>query len=145
MMNRVVSAMLTYRADISADMMNAYSKAGVIHIMSVSGLHVGVIYIMITAVVGLFAGSKRKWLNIVIAVTLICSMRSSRGFRHRYCSATMIVCCYRNRHTAQHKPFNSLAAAALYLIAFNPQYWRNWVSAFLYGSSRNFIIPKAFI
>ncbi|MGY0037281.1 ComEC/Rec2 family competence protein [Pedobacter sp. NJ-S-72] len=39
---------LGYRADLNAETMSAYSKTGTIHALSVSGMHVGIIYLVIT-------------------------------------------------------------------------------------------------
>ena len=119
----VVSAMLTgYRADISADMMRAYSGAGVIHIMSVSGLHVGVIYIMITAFIGLFGFlQKRKVLNVVIVLVLIWFYATLTGLsasvlRSAVMISFVVIGTAMNRTISS---YNSLAAAAFVLLAFN--------------------------
>jgi len=120
----VVAAMLTgYRADISADMMNAYSKAGVIHIMSVSGLHVGVIYIMISAFVGLFGWfKKRKWLNVLLVLSLIWFYAFLTGLSASVLRSAVMI-SFVVAGTAMQRnisPYNSLAAAAFLLLAFNP-------------------------
>jgi len=120
----VVAAMLTgYRADISADMMNAYSKAGVIHIMSVSGLHVGVIYIMITAFVGLFGWfKKRKWLNVLLVLSLIWFYAFLTGLSASVLRSAVMI-SFVVAGTAMQRnisPYNSLAAAAFLLLVFNP-------------------------
>ncbi|HBG69585.1 MAG: hypothetical protein A2W93_13725 [Bacteroidetes bacterium GWF2_43_63] len=120
----VVSAMLTgYRADISADMMNAYSKAGVIHIMSVSGLHVGVIYIMITAFIGLFGWfKKKKWLNVLLVLSLIWFYAFLTGLSASVLRSAVMITFVVVGTAMQRSisPYNSLAAAAFILLAFNP-------------------------
>jgi len=120
----VVAAMLTgYRADISADMMNAYSKAGVIHIMSVSGLHVGVIYIMITAFVGLFGWfKKRKWLSVLLVLSLIWFYAFLTGLSASVLRSAVMISFVVFGTALQRNisPYNSLAAAAFLLLAFNP-------------------------
>ncbi|MPM05197.1 hypothetical protein SDC9_51485 [bioreactor metagenome] len=120
----VISAMLAgYRADISADMMKAYSQAGVIHIMSVSGLHVGVIYIMITAFIGLFGWfKKKKWINVVLVLSLIwfyalLTGLSASVLRSAVMISFVVIGSAMQRSTS---PYNSLAAAAFILLAFNP-------------------------
>lgn len=43
----VKAMILGDRSDISSDTMNDFSRAGIIHVLSVSGLHVGIIYFMV--------------------------------------------------------------------------------------------------
>ena len=120
----VVAAMLTgYRADISADMMNAYNKAGVIHIMSVSGLHVGVIYIMITAFASLFGWfKKKKWLNVLLVLSLIWFYAFLTGLSASVLRSAVMISFVVIGTALQRNisPYNSLAAAAFLLLAFNP-------------------------
>jgi len=120
----VVSAMLIgYRADISADMMKAYSEAGVIHIMSVSGLHVGVIYIMITAFIGLFGWfRKNKWLNILIVLLLIWFYALLTGLSASVLRSAVMISFVAFGQAMQRSisPYNSLASAAFLLLVFNP-------------------------
>jgi competence protein ComEC len=51
--------MLGQRDALDYETMQDYSGSGVIHILSVSGLHVGVIYLVINFLLGFF--SKKKW------------------------------------------------------------------------------------
>ena len=41
---------LGYRADLSADVLGYYSKTGTIHALSVSGMHVGLIYLVLSSI-----------------------------------------------------------------------------------------------
>lgn len=120
----VVSAMLTgYRADLSADMMQAYSKAGVIHIMSVSGLHVGVIYIMISSLLGLFAWLKRKkWLRVIVVLLLIWFYSMITGLSASVLRSAVMISFIVLGEALHRKinPLNSLCAAAFILLAINP-------------------------
>jgi competence protein ComEC len=46
------SLLLGYRAQIDYELKNAYATAGVMHILSVSGLHVGIIYLFLIFITG---------------------------------------------------------------------------------------------
>jgi competence protein ComEC len=62
----VANAMiLGQRDDLSNDLMQAYSAAGAIHVLSVSGLHVGVIYAVLLLIFG-FLTKKGKWGKIIL-------------------------------------------------------------------------------
>ena len=43
---------LGYKADLSNDILQAYSKTGTIHILSVSGGHVAIIYLLLSWALG---------------------------------------------------------------------------------------------
>ena len=62
---------LGYRADLSKETLAAYSKTGTIHALSVSGMHVGIIYIMLNR---LLAFLDRKKTGRIFKVVLICSL-----------------------------------------------------------------------
>lgn len=62
---------LGYRADLSKETLAAYSKTGTIHALSVSGMHVGIIYIMLN---WLLAFLDRKRAGRIFKVVLICSL-----------------------------------------------------------------------
>lgn len=62
---------LGYRADLSKETLSAYSKTGTIHALSVSGMHVGIIYIMLN---WLLAFLDRKRAGRIFKVVLICSL-----------------------------------------------------------------------
>ena len=62
---------LGYRADLSKETLAAYSKTGTIHALSVSGMHVGIIYIMLN---WLLSFLDRKRAGQIFKVILICSL-----------------------------------------------------------------------
>lgn len=62
---------LGYRADLSKETLAAYSKTGTIHALSVSGMHVGIIYIMLN---WLLAFLDRKSIGRLFKTLLICGL-----------------------------------------------------------------------
>lgn len=68
--NAVVSALvLGYGEAIDQDLMDAYSGAGAMHVLCVSGLHVGIIYIVLSRLLVFL--DKKKWLKILKFILLI--------------------------------------------------------------------------
>jgi len=120
----VLAAMLAgYRADLSADMLKAYSGAGAMHIMSVSGLHVGVIYVLLVFIFGLFPGMKKKlWLKGVFILLSIWLFAFVTGLSASVLRAAVMLSFIVIGEALNRKinPFNSLAAAAFLLLVFNP-------------------------
>jgi competence protein ComEC len=62
---------LGYRADLTKETLSAYSKTGTIHALSVSGMHVGIIYIALNFLLGFL---DRKKSTLLFKVVLICSL-----------------------------------------------------------------------
>lgn len=64
---------LGYRADMSRELRSQYSRVGVAHILAVSGMHVGIIFVMLNLLLGwirLLRGG-RVWLGVVVIVVLM--------------------------------------------------------------------------
>jgi competence protein ComEC len=65
--------LLGHRADIDTELYNAFSYIGIIHILSVSGLHVGIIYLLISFLLKFIPNrnNKIRLLKFIIAAILI--------------------------------------------------------------------------
>ncbi len=61
--------MLGYDDEISGDLMTAYSHTGTLHVLSVSGLHVGVLFIALNFL--LRFPNKRKWIILKTSIILL--------------------------------------------------------------------------
>lgn len=64
---------LGYRADMSRELRSQYSRVGVAHILAVSGMHVGIIFVMLNLLLGwirLLRGG-RIWMGVVVIVVLM--------------------------------------------------------------------------
>jgi competence protein ComEC len=63
---------LGYRADLNAETLAAYSKTGTIHALSVSGMHVGIIYLVLNRILKWMDRKLvLKWVKVIILLTLI--------------------------------------------------------------------------
>lgn len=64
---------LGHRAAMNSDIKEAYSESGAIHILAVSGLHVGILSEVLLFLFGFFASRKSywKWMKYIISLMLI--------------------------------------------------------------------------
>lgn len=60
---------LGYRADLSSETLSSYSKTGTIHALSVSGMHVGIIYIVLNTLLRFL---NKKAAHRILKIILIC-------------------------------------------------------------------------
>jgi competence protein ComEC len=66
----VASALiLGYRAELDRELMSAYAGAGATHVLAVSGLHVGIVYFILNALLKFM--DRRKYGRIIKTVLLI--------------------------------------------------------------------------
>lgn len=116
--------MLGYRDYLSDEVMRAYSSAGAIHILSVSGLHVGIMFLMLNFLLSWVDERNRK---IVIAksvfiIVFIWFYACLTGLSPSVLrSATMFSVIQIGTVLLRHQNmYNVLAGSALLIILFNP-------------------------
>jgi len=120
----VASALiLGYKDDIDAQLKSAYSSAGAMHVLAVSGLHVGIIFLIFSQLLAFL--KKLKYgviikgilLIIILWVYALLTGLSPSVMR----AATMFSFIVATKMTKRHSSFfNTLAASALVLLIYNP-------------------------
>lgn len=116
---------LGYREDVRPEVYTAYSETGAIHVLSVSGLHVGLVYIGLGFLVGFLKRKKNRPARILHAALLLAGVwvfavftgASPSALRAATMFSFIIVGRSINRHS---NIYNTLAASAFCLIALNP-------------------------
>lgn len=114
---------LGYKADLSNDVLQAYSKTGTVHVLSVSGAHVAIIYILLALVLGFLDRFKYgKLLKAFIIVTLIWYYSLLSGFSPAVCRAAVMISMViigktYNRYI---NTLNILAISAFILLLYDP-------------------------
>ena len=114
---------LGYKADLSNDVLQAYSKTGTVHVLSVSGAHVAIIYILLALVLGFLDRFKYgKLLKAFIIITLIWYYSLLSGFSPAVCRAAVMISMViigktYNRYI---NTLNILAISAFILLLYDP-------------------------
>ncbi|GAB2689581.1 ComEC/Rec2 family competence protein [Mucilaginibacter koreensis] len=114
---------LGYKADLSNDIIQAYSKTGTLHVLSVSGAHVAIIYALILVLLSwLKAYHYGHIWSAVITVALIWAYSLLTGFSPAVCRAALMITFYILGRTffRQVSSLNLLAASAFVLLLFQP-------------------------
>jgi competence protein ComEC len=120
----VASALiLGYRAELDKELMSAYAGAGATHVLAVSGLHVGIVYVILNFLLK-FMDKKRstKITKTVLLVFLLFGYAGLTGlsasvFRAATMFSFVAIGEALKRDT---NIFNTLAASAFCLIAYDP-------------------------
>jgi competence protein ComEC len=117
------SLLLGFTGDLDPELKNAYSVAGVMHILSVSGLHVGIVYGFILVCLFFFGKSKKQQLiKYVIAITGIWFYAVIAGFSPPVVrSAAMFTFLAMGKIFNRHgNSINNLLLSAFVLLLANP-------------------------
>lgn len=126
----VANAMiLGQRDDLSNDLMQAYSAAGAIHVLSVSGLHVGVIYAVLLWFLG-FLMKKGKWeknilfwsIFLILWIYAFITGLSSPVLRSTIMFSIFLFATIFQRNK---DAYNTTAFSAFCLLLYNPNFLFN--------------------
>ncbi|MBL4715930.1 MAG: ComEC family competence protein [Bacteroidia bacterium] len=120
----VASALLLgYKNDLSDDLTNAYASSGAMHVLAVSGLHVGIIYILLN--LSLTFLDKRKYGTQIKTIILILALwlyalitgLSPSVFRAATMFSFIIVGSSLKKYT---NIYNTLCVSAFVLLLYDP-------------------------
>lgn len=118
--------LIGYTNDLDKDLVQAYSNTGVVHIIAISGMHLGLIYVML---VWLFARipliKNSKWLQaVLILASLWLFSLLTGGSASVIRSAVMFTFITLGKTLFEKKSsiFSSLAASAFVMLCYNPYY-----------------------
>lgn len=118
----VKALVLGYKKDIEKEVYNHYVDAGAVHILAISGLHIGIISAMLMQLMNLVFVSRRLKLIVVISFLWIyASLCGMSGSVVR--SAIMFTFLSISIYTGRGKGgYNSVAMAALLSLIIDPNY-----------------------
>lgn len=114
---------LGYKADLSNEILQAYSKTGTIHILSVSGGHVAVIYLLLNIVFGFLGRYKHgKAIKAVLIISLIWYYAMLTGFSPAVCRAAVMISLIiiGKTYSRYINTLNILAFSAFALLLYDP-------------------------
>jgi len=117
--------LIGYTNDLDKDLVQAYSNTGVVHIIAISGMHLGLIYVML---VWLFARlpfvNKSKLVQVVLILSCLWLFSLLTGAAASVLrSAVMFTfITIGNNLTKKSSIYNSLAASAFVMLCYNPYY-----------------------
>ena len=116
---------LGYREELSQDLRASYAAAGVAHVLAVSGMHVGVIFIVLSFLLG-FMDKKRstRILKAVIIIVFLLFYSFITGLPPSVVRSALMLSLVVVAKTAgqSSNTYNSVFAAAFLMLLYNPYY-----------------------
>lgn len=115
--------LIGYRKDLDKELLNAYTNTGVVHIIAISGLHLGLIFMLMDLLIRSLAGRKRAaWAGLFISLPLLWSFAILTGssasvIRSAIMFSFIII---GNAIGRKSNGMNSLLGAAFIMLLWNP-------------------------
>jgi len=117
--------LIGYKDDLDKNLVQSYTNTGVVHIIAISGLHLGLIYWLFVQVLKPFKRKKiSKWLNPVIIISGLWLFSLLAGGQPSVLRSALMFSCIVLAGTLSRKTsiYNTLAFSAFVLLCINP-YW----------------------
>jgi len=117
--------LIGYTNDLDKDLVQAYSNTGVVHIIAISGMHLGLIYVMLVWLFARLPGIKKsKLLQVILILSCLWLFSLLTGASASVLrSAVMFTFITIGNNLAKKASiYNSLAASAFVLLCYNPYF-----------------------
>ena len=113
---------LGYKNDIDSEVKQAYMNAGAMHVLAVSGMHVGIVYLALDLLMIVFGGKRFYWFKQFLIILLLWAYAFITGLSPSVMRATImftvvIVGKIFNRDTSV---YNTLAFTAICILVNDP-------------------------
>jgi len=117
--------LIGYKNDLDKSLVQSYSNTGVVHVIAISGLHIGLIYWLLIFITRPMAGNKNlQWLQAVLIMGGLWGFSLLAGAQPSVLRSAVMFTCIIIGNTISRKSsiYNSLAFSAFILLCYNP-YW----------------------
>lgn len=117
--------LIGYKEDLDKTLVQSYANTGTVHIIAISGLHVGLIYWLLTQVLKNFKKRKDlRWVKTLLIISTLFVFSIVAGGTPSVLRSTVMfsVIAVGESSGRTASIYNSLAASAFLLLCFNP-YW----------------------
>ena len=117
--------LIGYKDDLDKNLVQAYTRTGVVHVIAISGLHLGMIYIILVSLLKPFKRNRRsKWMVPVIIVLFLWLFTLLAGAQPSVLrSALMFTCIVLGENFSRKTSiYNTLSLSAFILLCINPYY-----------------------
>lgn len=114
---------LGYQDSLSDDLLQGFRTTGTVHVLSVSGLHVGIIYLLISFLLGFIRkGTKYYWLKPLLIILLLWGYAFVTGLPVSVVRASLMLSVFCVAEIMGKKSFSmhALFIAAFFILLYNP-------------------------
>ncbi|CAM4314809.1 ComEC/Rec2 family competence protein [Flavobacterium terrigena] len=123
--NLLMALLFGEKTELSKELSNSYTQAGIIHILAISGLHIALIYgIVLWLTKPLQRWKKGKVYIFLISLSVLWFYAVLAGFSASIVRAAVMfsIIAFAKILNRQSNIYNSLALSAMFLLLYNPNY-----------------------
>ena len=115
---------LGVRSDITPELYQQYINAGAVHILAISGLHIGIITYLLTLFISLVVPAHRKGVKIVLLLVFLLTYAAITGFSASVLRAVVMFGGYSIAYLAESRRarYDSLLFSAFILLLCKPTF-----------------------
>ena len=117
--------LIGYKDDLDKNLVQAYTRTGVVHVIAISGLHLGMIYLIMVSLLKPFKRNRKtKWLVPVIIVSFLWLFTLLAGAQPSVLRSALMFTCIVLGESFSRKTsiYNTLSLSAFILLCINPYY-----------------------
>ncbi|QNL49157.1 ComEC family competence protein [Olivibacter sp. SDN3] len=121
----VSTLVLGYRADLDKELVKTFSSTGTIHVLAVSGMHVGIVFACFSFGLKWMEGKKKlKLIRLLLLLLFVWTYALITGFSASVLRAAFMISfvIIGNTFSRQRNVYNNIAASAFFLLLYNPKY-----------------------
>jgi len=110
------------RSEMKQDNIDAYSKAGVMHLIAISGMHTAFIFGIIFGILNFFLGRKNRRITIVVSLVMVWLFGCFVGLAASVFRACLMITIFYLFELLKRPPniFHSLSLSACIILILNP-------------------------
>jgi competence protein ComEC len=115
------------RSEIDREVLTNYTSSGIVHILAVSGLHVGLIYAGLLLLIGRIKRFKNSFIGLLFCLSALWLYAFITGLSPSVLRASVMYSfiAFARLKKSPVSPFNALAASAFLLLCSDPWIYRN--------------------
>lgn len=117
--------LIGYTNDLDKDLVQAYSNTGVVHIIAISGMHLGLIYVMLVwlfARIPIVKRSKLVQVILILSCLWLFSLLTGASASVLRSAVMFTFITIGNNLNKRSSIYNSLAASAFVMLCYNPYF-----------------------
>ncbi|MBP9102576.1 MAG: ComEC family competence protein [Chitinophagaceae bacterium] len=117
--------LIGYKDDLEQSLVQSYTNTGVVHIIAISGLHLGLIYWLLSMLFKpLQKRKKTRWLRPILIITGLWIFSLLAGAQPSILRSALMFTCIVVGDSLARKPsiFNTMAVSAFILLCINPYF-----------------------
>jgi len=115
---------LGYRDQLDQEVLNKFSQTGTIHVLAVSGLHVGIVFAVFSALLFWMKGAGWRFIKAVLLILLVWIYALITGFSPSVLRAAIMISFGIVAFSIARSSniYNTIAASAFFLLLYKPQF-----------------------